>query len=113
MPRIASFSFAQGQEAQMGDFRIYDCRALPDPEGQGIGENGTDPAIQDWIRQNSVMAVKYLMAAHNDLKSGFNVAFGCYAGKNRSVALACLLYERASQEGLDVDLTHYGKGLFW
>lgn len=108
MRQVCSFSFAWGQEQEVENdgFVVFDCRDLPDPEGKGIGANGTDLRVRQWVIQNSDAAKSRLMDAADIVKDGGSVAFGCFAGKNRSVAMAEALTETIGHLGYEVGVHH-------
>jgi RNase adaptor protein for sRNA GlmZ degradation len=94
MSKIYSFSYAMNQLSEVEhdvlwneELVVFDCRGLPDPEGLGVGPDGRDWAVQEYVTSN-LIATDFLKAAFGALLQGHSVAFGCYAGKNRSVAMA-------------------------
>lgn len=87
--RIFTFSFAAGQEELLPDMTVViDCRGLPDPEGFGVGPDGRDFAVQNYVCNNPVAELLLARAYDAAANRHMNIAFGCYAGKNRSVAMA-------------------------
>ncbi len=97
MSKIYSFSYAAGQLAEVEadclwneELVVFDCRNLPDPEGLGVGPDGRDEFVQHYVTSTQESAT-IQQDAIQALKAGHSVAFGCYAGKNRSVAMAEIL----------------------
>lgn len=110
---IVSFSFAMGQDNLVKDYTaVYDCRHLPDPQGKGVGPDGTDTAVQNYVFKNSPAAIM-VADALDVLAKGGTVAFGCHAGKNRSVSLAEVTLREALKNELGVSVEHLGQGYFW
>jgi RNase adaptor protein for sRNA GlmZ degradation len=94
MSKIYSFSFYFEQDKDLDDFTaILDCRELDDPEGLDVGPDGLDESVQAYVCDNED-AETLFKAADMLTRRGFNVAFGCHAGKNRSVAMAERYNER-------------------
>lgn len=112
---IVSFSFAMGQDNLVKEYTaIYDCRHLPDPQGKGVGSDGTDVAVQNYVFRNSPAAIM-VADALDVLAKGGTVAFGCHAGKNRSVSLAEVTFREALKAGFgeSLGIEHLGQGYFW
>lgn len=108
--KICSFSYGWGQELQIiadGNWTVFDCRGLADPEGRGIGSNGKDEKVQGWIFDMSDGIQRMLVPIMMAVEDGEDLAFGCYAGKNRSVAMAeyALRYARSIASG-PIEIEH-------
>lgn len=108
MIEIASFSYLFGQNEQFDGYTVIDCRVLPDPEGKGIGANGTDRAVQSYVYgEMGGPASELFHSAILAVRDGENVAFGCLAGKNRSVAMAELVSAELTFTGISHRVTHW------
>lgn len=96
---------AGGQESEVLDdhFVIFDCRNLADPEGRGIGPNGTDAKVQEWVWHG--VDPQMFASIQTAIHQSRDLAFGCYAGKNRSVAMAEWAAKYARHLG-PIDLEH-------
>ncbi len=81
---------------------MLDVRSLDDPEGEGIGENGLDLDVIEYVMAQP-LAEELLGEAQLAYNDGFNILFMCYGGKNRSVALAGELARRNGEIA-----KHYG-----
>ena len=93
---------------------IVDVQDFPDPQGKGIGTDGTDLVIQEYVLGNqniSKRAREVLTFAELNALYGKNIAFRCYAGKNRSVAFAEVLARILTDQGFKVDLQHLTRHL--
>lgn len=87
---------------------MLDVRSLDDPEGEGIGENGLDLDVIEYVMAQP-LAEEFLgeaQLAHND---GFSVVFMCFGGKNRSVVLANELARRNNKVAKHFGLEEWAK----
>lgn len=113
MIEVASFSYLFGQNANFDGYAIFDCRQLPDPEGLGIGSNGTDNKVQAYVfGKSGSLASQMIQSAVNAAHESDNLAFGCHAGKNRSVAMAQLTSTMLYLLGIEHRVTHWNLG-YW
>lgn len=88
---------------------IIDCRGLPDPEGLGIGVNGTVTDVQSWVTDGAPEQTKELLSIALEESQNPEVdiiAFGCLAGKNRSVAMAECFAKILDERGEEYQLEH-------
>lgn len=93
---------------------VVDVQGFPDPQGKGVGTDGTDPAIQDYVLGNestAKQAKEVLAFAELNALYGKNIAFRCYAGKNRSVAFAEVFAKMLADQGFKVDIQHITRHL--
>lgn len=89
--------------------KIIDVQNFPDPQGLGIGIDGTDPAVQAYVldkEENRFIKKGVLTTAELHALNRHDVAFRCYAGKNRSVAFAEVFAKMLRDQGFKVNVQH-------
>lgn len=89
--------------------KIIDVQNFPDPQGLGIGIDGTDPAVQAYVldkEENRFIKKGVLKTAELHALNKHDVAFRCYAGKNRSVAFAEVFARMLRDQGFNVNVEH-------
>jgi UPF0042 nucleotide-binding protein len=86
--KIVSFSYKQQDPPRR--FRVFDCRDLPNPHRipQLAGLTGKHIAVQDFVLCTHDARRLIDQALHAWATTGHDIAFGCFGGKHRSVALA-------------------------
>jgi UPF0042 nucleotide-binding protein len=86
---------------------FFDVRAIRNPHSVPAlrSSNGLDSKVQDYIASdpNTLMAMAIARLA---LKDGVRIAFGCYGGRHRSVAVAEMLARALREEGWRIDTRH-------
>jgi len=103
---VYSFSFRDGAPPQDADF-VQDCRRMRNPHHFPDLRplDGRDARVKGFVREdvrfkpifeNAVQAASY----------GEKVAFGCFGGKHRSVAMAELVAEELRHQGHHVEVQH-------
>lgn len=103
-------SFGYKDSSAPGASRVFDCRHLPNPYGNTVlrALNGQHPAVQSWLlrfRETELL----IQEAVEVVKAGATtVAFGCFGGKHRSVALVELVGSALMAEGYEVTMVHKG-----
>ena len=85
----------------------FDVRAIRNPHSDRTlrASNGLDPKVQDYIASDP-HTLKVMTLARLALKEGVRIAFGCYGGRHRSVAVAEMLAAALRKEGWHVDTRH-------
>lgn len=107
MITIYSFSIKHGAAPKVAE--VLDVRHLPNPHNSEVLRdlNGTMPEVWDYmLSRDKERTLLALEKGHRLAKSGKIVAFGCYGGKHRSVALAEKLVEMLTVEGLPAKAVH-------
>ena len=104
--KVYSFAYRARPRPPNGTV-VIDCRMLVNPHrSPRLGEmTGKDTEVQAYMRQDAgTMALvdRGLQA----LKTGHDVAYGCYGGRHRSVALAEMLAAEARAVAILVQVTH-------
>jgi RNase adaptor protein for sRNA GlmZ degradation len=93
--------------------KIYPCHDVINPYGVGTFRrlNGRDEEIQEFIWSDPVAKRIYdnaLLAVHEGARS---IAFECYGGRHRSVALVELVSEKLRDLGYRVNINHLSLGV--
>lgn len=107
MITFISFAYKYGvpEEADA----VFDCRSIPNPHNQPSLRvlTGRQKEVQDYI-ELSAKTEEILSRATKAIMSdnAQTVAFGCYGGRHRSVAVAELLAKVANRYGLAVTIKH-------
>jgi RNase adapter protein RapZ len=104
--KLISFGFkSNGKPAQAT--RVFDCRNLRNPfSAPGLrAMTGKDEAVQRYVLADAQTSA-LLEAAELSAINGATLAFGCFGGKHRSVALAETLAKRLRAKGLEVEIEH-------
>jgi RNase adapter protein RapZ len=108
MIRISSFSYRKGGAADDAHF-VFDCRKLKNPhfvEALRSLDGRTD-RVQDFVKSDLHFDCLYVPARFHALAfEGAHVAFGCFGGKHRSVAMAELLAKELREKGHQVEVSH-------
>ncbi len=101
-----SFGYNSDSRTPKAD-EFLDVRTIRNPWGNPELRRltGRDAAVQDYIRDDP--QTRYIKGlARLVLKDGVRIAFGCFGGKHRSVALAEMLAQELRNEGWTVDVLH-------
>ena len=107
MITLVSFGYKFG--APPDTVHVHDCRKLRNPHNEpGLRESdGRDPAVKTFVERSKGFAAIYETAKAEAKGFGqITIAFGCYGGRHRSVALAELLHEDLKRAGHDVRVRH-------
>jgi UPF0042 nucleotide-binding protein len=104
--KVSSFSWKHGAPPSDADF-VVDCRPMRNPHHSPELRplTGRDRAVQDFVKSDPRFN-NLLDAATDEAVGGRHVAFGCFGGRHRSVALAELTAETLRRAGHTVDLVH-------
>lgn len=104
MIRVMSFSYRRG--TPKADV-VFDCRKLRNPhlDPRLRDFNGKDIAVQAYVMQDG-NAPLMLGDALEAAQEGMTIAFGCYGGKHRSVAMAEKLAKELRKAGHEVEVFH-------
>ncbi|MEJ6846704.1 RNase adapter RapZ [Sinorhizobium fredii] len=106
MIRLVSFGRKHPQPERRPD-RIVDCTHLPNPhhEPRLRPLTGLDSAVQTYVARSRgyTRIAEHVVATVTD---GDEVAFACYGGRHRSVAVAELVADRLRGKGFDVAIEH-------
>ena len=104
---VYSFSFRDGGVPDDADF-VQDCRRMHnphhDPELRPL--DGRDARVQAFVRQDGKFKPMFDHAVEA-ATYGEKIAFGCFGGKHRSVAMAELVAEELRHQGHHVDVQHW------
>ncbi|QIG66788.1 ATPase domain-containing protein [Rhizobium phage RHph_TM16] len=106
MIRIISFSYKHQGEPEDVDV-VLDCRNLPNPHSVFSLRDltGKDKAVQDFLWKAGGTPL-LLSMGEKAARRGQSVAFGCYGGRHRSVALAELLKDKLSDFNIQAKVEH-------
>jgi UPF0042 nucleotide-binding protein len=105
MIRIISFSYRNRPD--IGAVEL-DCRSLWNPHNDPTLRKltGLDAAVQEVVECDP-QAKELLVKAHEAVGCGDSlIAFGCYGGKHRSVAMAELFAAELRVDGNSVQIEH-------
>ena len=106
--RMKSFAYSQGR-APNGAVEL-DCRPLRNPHHSPTLRSltGLDAAVQDYVRVDPGYAdlEKAAIDAASTCAGGVTIAFGCFGGKHRSVAVAEMTARRLRESGFHVEIEH-------
>jgi UPF0042 nucleotide-binding protein len=113
---VQSFSYKRGLLRSVD--MVFDCRFLRNPfwEPKLRALNGTDEAVQRYIKQDPLYApfakqvldlsLLILPACKSEGKSHITIAFGCTGGQHRSVTLAQTHAFSLAEAGWQVSIRH-------
>jgi UPF0042 nucleotide-binding protein len=106
MLTFISFSYKKGvpEEADA----VFDCRSIQNPHH--VPElkplTGRSREVQDFVSKSAAADEVMSKAADAILKNAKTLAFGCYGGRHRSVAVAELMAKHANVYGYAVTIKH-------
>jgi len=105
MISVISFSFRKG--VPVGASLVLDCRGLRNPHLNPRLRHmtGKDLAVQEYVMQDG-NAPLMLKDALERVQDGMTIAFGCYGGRHRSVAMAERLAKELGRVGCEVEVIH-------
>jgi RNase adapter protein RapZ len=103
---VSSFSFKHGAPPADAAL-ILDCRVMRNPHFvSGLKDlDGRSSAVQEYVRTDPNFKVLFDAALAVMLK-GEPVAFGCFGGRHRSVAMAELVGREVETLGTRVAIVH-------
>lgn len=105
---ITIYSFSYRKKPWPPNSPLFlDCRVLPNPHNDPKLRplDGRSADVQNFLKQNA-RTMGLIERGLQGLRNGHAVAFGCYGGRHRSVALAELLAVEARAVGISVHLEH-------
>jgi len=113
--RISSFGYKYNLEVRAD--RVYSVRRFPNPFGEFPDKNGLDKEVREWLLNkeevrdfiDGVVGYNILLKEVDDITARFpsiSIAFGCYGGKHRSVAIAEEVGRRLREMGFEVEIVH-------
>ena len=110
MIKMMSFGFKHG--APVGSTRMIDCRDMRNPHKlASLRElTGLESDVQTYVQEDPKAEAK-LETAATGLKDGDVIAFGCFGGRHRSVALSEILARRLRHAGYAVEVHHKELGV--
>ena len=84
-----------------------DVRAIRNPWSNKAlrGPTGLDPRVQAYI-ENDPNTLKVMGLARLALREGVTLAFGCFGGRHRSVAVVEMLADALRKEGWQIETRH-------
>ena len=108
--KVFSFGFRDGAPPQDAGF-VLDCRSMRNPHHQpALRElTGKDIDVQAFVRTDPRFK-PLLDEALRMANDGEPVAFGCFGGRHRSVAMAELLAQELRNIGNSVETIHRALG---
>jgi UPF0042 nucleotide-binding protein len=104
--KLISFGYKSGDvPAPAG--AVVDCRVLRNPHHveRLRSKSGLDKEVQDFIYSDPKLT-DVLMEAMSLAGTKNVIAFGCYGGRHRSVAVAEMVAKCLSKAGLSVSIKH-------
>jgi len=104
--KVSSFSWKHGAPPSDAGY-VVDCRPMRNPHHSPELRplDGRHKDVQTFVKGDP-RSKGLLDAAAHEAANGHHVAFGCFGGRHRSVAMAELAAERLRQGGHSVELTH-------
>lgn len=108
MIKIVSFSYKHNEKPGDAD-RIFDCRELPNPYGVPRLRylTGEHKEVIDFLWHHPDTTTILDRAEKAAQSPAVQViAFGCFGGKHRSVALALMLRDRLQDQGFPTIVEH-------
>lgn len=92
--------------------RVYPCHNIINPYTHGMkAQTGMDEDVQVLVWSDAVAKQHYRMAMREITEEGFtSIAFECFGGKHRSVAMVEILAEGLRDLGYDVNVQHLSLG---
>lgn len=106
---LLSFSYKVG--VQFGDppIETYDCRSIVNPHRVDTlrAMDGRDKAVQHYVQSDAEAQriFEYALALARRTPGG-TIAFGCYGGRHRSVAMAEWVGRHLRHDGRKVEVKH-------
>jgi UPF0042 nucleotide-binding protein len=103
---IISFSYKYTGVPEDADV-VIDCRNLPNPHSvyHLREQTGKNKMVQDFVWKSD-LTPPLLALGEKAARRGLTVAFGCFGGRHRSVALAELLRDRLSDFNIQAKIEH-------
>ena len=108
MLRISSFGFSKGGAPEDSVF-VFDCRKLRNPHFRSDMRDidGRHDKVQKFVACDPDFDTVYGPAKFHALTyPDTHLAFGCFGGKHRSVAMAEMLGAHLRAKGLEVEVSH-------
>ena len=108
--RLVSYSIKHGNPPK-GWTRIIDCRVLRNPHNVAVLRDltGKDPSVQAYVMSDQRFAAT-LNYALSSAEPGAVLAFGCFGGRHRSVAMAEMTANALADRGVDAVVEHRALG---
>ena len=105
--KISSFSWKHGAPPADAGF-VIDCRDMRNPHAVPAlrALTGRETAVQDFVRSSPKFITNFDKALH-EAGYGVHVAFGCFGGRHRSVAMAEITAAELRKGGADVEVHHF------
>ena len=104
--KFSSFAFRDGPAPEDAG-AIIDCRAMRNPHHDPVLREltGMSPDVQEFVRCDPKFKPKFDEAWRMAEHTG-HVAFGCFGGRHRSVAMVELLAREMKLGGHEVTIDH-------
>lgn len=105
--KVVSFGYRHRQPPE--GFTVFDCRHLPNPHQDCMLRllNGKDKRVLEYIMERgSERVYKLQVDALQRGRKGESVAFGCFGGRHRSVAMAEQVALNLRRVGVEAELDH-------
>ncbi len=104
--QLTSFGYRNG--APLHTTFIVDCRAMRnphfDPELRAL--TGQSEAVKDFVAADPRFNSLFDLALRYADEDNAHIAFGCFGGRHRSVAMVELLAARLQEDGYSVRINH-------
>lgn len=102
---VISFSY---RRATPRDCKVFDCRSIKNPHREAHLRNltGLDIEVQDYVSEDPATGEIFTHAMKAVSNGDTAIAFGCFGGRHRSVALAEILSDRLKSVGRTVVTDH-------
>jgi UPF0042 nucleotide-binding protein len=108
---LISFSYKGESHVPQAD-EYFDVRSLRNPFGVPALRvmNGKDRPVQDFIKDDlrlkPILSLARMALGRASEGKGVRIAFGCYGGKHRSVAIVEMLATELRAEGWAIEVEH-------
>lgn len=105
MITITSFAFKKGVPPVD---HVFDCRTIQNPHQFASLRDltGQDEAVQEFVEKSAAAHDITTQAARRIMEGAKQLAFGCYGGRHRSVAVAELLGKSLKRYNIEHVIVH-------
>lgn len=105
MITLTSFSFKKGVPSVD---HVFDCRTIQNPHHvPSLRElTGRDEAVQTFVERSAAANDIATQAARRIMEGAESLAFGCYGGRHRSVAVAEIIGKSLKRYNIEHVIVH-------